>query len=637
MDPVSPEGIEDIGLIISSLQDELREVRYQLENLPGYPKGEAPPHLAKLQRNLFQIEGNLQRKNEELIQNMMRNFGETAQDLPNFRLPDIRRTPPDGHMDSSMGFTDFRDLKLSASKLKIAPSLRKEYTGKRTLVKKVKKTTKQTMMRRGYDENFIPDPPPISDEDINKGMINLINRGIIPKDVDITPAFERGAPPLSMQPARIYYGDPREYLRREVATGPTYHKSLKYDLRPEEDNLLAIMPPMSQDLALTSTPLDSRRGMNNELAALPYEGDQLERINDPEYDERGPDIDDPRGYNQLMDEFSLHQFLIRRGKCLDDTPEFLSFKRTYISKWGSISYIIHLLEKMLTNNKVPLAVVEGKKLIDLANEDLKKPQNEDLFDCLVNQEEVGKYIKIPTRMFTGPNGPAMAVICIQKYWRGFKARSAYTQLRFLMQKAAVIQKAFRLFQMVKATKIKIEELNNESLFVWREMMEEFKKRWPDIRKKKRIEIHVNSLSIGDAKRLSMEKFMQRENLQISRLFLLRDPNVNIIYISPFTFTNDILGYYMKILQIGDIEEASTRLHIIVPENASKFPSHFSLTQCLLYSPKAMKRIKNLIRGKQAYLVPGRANTDDIKLSINLTVPILCGEPQKINLYSTKSG
>lgn len=168
-------------------------------------------------------------------------------------------------------------------------------------------------------------------------------------------------------------------------------------------------------------------------------------------------------------------------------------------------------------------------------------------------------------------------------------------------------------------------------------MEEFKKRWPMIRSKRRIEIHCNSISIGDAKRLSIEKFMQRENLQISRLFLLRDPNVNIIYISPFTFTNDVLGYYMKILQIGDIEEATTRLHVIVPENAHKFPSHFSLTQCLLYSPKAMKRIKNIIRGKQAYLVPGKANTDDIKLSIHLTVPILCGEPQKINLYSTKSG
>jgi hypothetical protein len=118
---------------------------------------------------------------------------------------------------------------------------------------------------------------------------------------------------------------------------------------------------------------------------------------------------------------------------------------------------------------------------------------------------------------------------------------------------------------------------------------------------------------------------------------LKDPNVDIIYISPFTLTNDVLGYYHKILEIGEIENASSRFHIITPENYSKFPTHFSLTQCLLYSPKAVKRIKNLIKGIQAYIVPGMASTDDIKLSIMLAVPILCGEPQKMNLYSTKSG
>jgi len=39
-------------------------------------------------------------------------------------------------------------------------------------------------------------PPPISEEDINKGMMSLLTRGIIPKDVDLTPAFEKGAPPV---------------------------------------------------------------------------------------------------------------------------------------------------------------------------------------------------------------------------------------------------------------------------------------------------------------------------------------------------------------------------------------------------------------------------------------------------------
>lgn len=33
----------------------------------------------------------------------------------------------------------------------------------------------------------------------------------------------------------------------------------------------------------------------------------------------------------------------------------------------------------------------------------------------------------------------------------------------------------------------------------------------------------------------------------------------------------------------------------------------------------------------------KPSSDDIKLSMSLAVPILCGEPQKTTLYSTKSG
>jgi hypothetical protein len=41
-------------------------------------------------------------------------------------------------------------------------------------------------------------------------------------------------------------------------------------------------------------------------------------------------------------------------------------------------------------------------------------------------------------------------------------------------------------------------------------------------------------------------------------------------------TNDVTGYYMKILEIGDITNQQNRLNIIVPDNISKFPEHFSL-------------------------------------------------------------
>ena len=47
-------------------------------------------------------------------------------------------------------------------------------------------------------------PPPIAEDDINKGMMNLLTRGIIPKDVDLTPAFEKGAPPVQFKGAKFH-------------------------------------------------------------------------------------------------------------------------------------------------------------------------------------------------------------------------------------------------------------------------------------------------------------------------------------------------------------------------------------------------------------------------------------------------
>lgn len=77
------------------------------------------------------------------------------------------------------------------------------------------------------------------------------------------------------------------------------------------------------------------------------------------------------GYIELMDEFSLHQFIIRKGKTLDQTPEFISFKRTYINQWAGISFMIHQLEKFLMEYGVPNAIINGKELAYLANQSRK--------------------------------------------------------------------------------------------------------------------------------------------------------------------------------------------------------------------------------------------------------------------------
>jgi hypothetical protein len=75
----------------------------------------------------------------------------------------------------------------------------------------------------------------------------------------------------------------------------------------------------------------------------------------------------------------------------------------------------------------------------------------------------------------------------------------------------------------------------------------------------------------------------------------------------------------------------------VPENYVKFKPHFCLAQNILYSPFCLKQIRKLIADKICYIVPGKSNEYDYKLSALLSIPILCGDPAKISHLSTKSG
>jgi len=338
-----------------------------------------------------------------------------------------------------------------------------------------------------------------------------------------------------------------------------------------------------------------------------------------------------------MDAYSLHQFMIRKGKIIDTTPEFASYKRTYASRWGEVSIIIRSLEKLLSEYNILLAYIDGKKVLKLAIDPFRKVTTDDLLNCIVNQEATLKYIKIPSRLFVGPNGKELAATYISKTWRMYKQKKEYKYIKIFKNSANTIKRAYRHYVNTKQFKEKIAQKFKEELDAWKQMMQEFKANWNDIKKKRRVEIHINSISIAEMKRMSMEKFMQRENLQITRLFALKNPLVDIIYVCPFDLNQDIINYYTKVLEIGNIEHPETRFTIILPDKAHKLPCYMSTSTLLLYSPKTVKKIRILAKGKPAYIVPGIVSQDDIKLSIALGMPILSGEPQKSQLYSSKSG
>lgn len=75
---------------------------------------------------------------------------------------------------------------------------------------------------------------------------------------------------------------------------------------------------------------------------------------------------------------------------------------------------------------------------------------------------------------------------------------------------------------------KTEEKYKIKKLQWEEMQNNFKKHWSDIKESQRVEIHIPSLSYDPTKRNSMEKFMYRQNIQLTRIFRCKDPNVKIL-------------------------------------------------------------------------------------------------------------
>jgi hypothetical protein len=66
-----------------------------------------------------------------------------------------------------------------------------------------------------------------------------------------------------------------------------------------------------------------------------------------------------------------------------------------------------------------------------------------------------------------------------------------------MGKAKLIQKRYRLWQLKNQTQKKLKKLRADSIRVWGEMQNEFKKSWNQISQNKRIEIHINSFSLTE--------------------------------------------------------------------------------------------------------------------------------------------
>ncbi|XP_068459245.1 IQ motif-containing protein H isoform X2 [Clinocottus analis] len=357
---------------------------------------------------------------------------------------------------------------------------------------------------------------------------------------------------------------------------------------------------------------------------------------------------------QVPGNIRKYDFTILMGRTNPMATDFCHFKQSFSLCWSSVVDALETLEKLLRDFAVPIAKVSGERLVELSHvwESgwSKAPPVTGFLSVLENWEEVLRLVLHPGQRYKGEGGIEAAAIHIQSCWRRYLARKAYLRHCKCKWAVGIIAVSWLMHMQMRHVRKTLQARRFRQLENFRSRAQHLAVNWKHIQSSKRTIIHIPSLGYSQSRRMNLRRYDILQNIQISRLFDIRDENVEVIYVCPRHFGEDILHYYTSLLKCDgapdkdDTEPTPAsfssvrRFIILTPEAIDYFPTHnMCLSMLLKYSPRTLKRIKHLIQGKQAYIVGGVAHVDDLAVADELGVPILAPEPAIAQLYSTKSG
>ncbi len=124
-----------------------------------------------------------------------------------------------------------------------------------------------------------------------------------------------------------------------------------------------------------------------------------------------------------------------------------------------------------------------------------------------------------------------------------------------------------------------------------------------------------------------------EERMLFMLFLLRQPQIRLIYVTSIPIPPEVIDYYLALMPGVAIGSARRRLFLVSPQDGSERP----LLEKLLERPKLLAHIRGLIPEKdKAHLVPFMTTDLERELAVQLDIPMYAADPRYF-AFGTKSG
>ncbi|KAG5490544.1 hypothetical protein JKF63_00664 [Porcisia hertigi] len=478
------------------------------------------------------------------------------------------------------------------------------------------------------------------------GLLDLVEKGVIGPAVDLEPLLMSDGPMRSQQ-VQLHDAAGKRRRRPDVMTENSGFNSVR-DFKLDIQEISKIPASLNLDElkgweAAQAEEMRLQRSTEQSAAAPttspPLTSTLWATAGVGQIHATGHARDDTRTYTELLDWYSMHEFIIRKGKVLRNTPEFASFKRHYASSWGEIESVIEVLEDIMRSYGVELVYVDGKRLAQLASYQAPELNSAmEIVECINNVEDVLPLITDSSRPYRyGPKRHQVAATKIQSVWRMYRQRIAYIHLLIGTRAAIAIQRQWMMYRAHCMTRRIIRSLCETRMTQWQYTMREFRVGWPRIEESRRTVIHLPSLSYPTYQAKKMPFYEARQLGQLTRLSMLADPNVHIVFVVPVKPELEIQQYYTTLLAESGVSNIPGRLTFVVPENASRLPPGMSLTRLVLLSPRLLKLLSGMCTGKPAFIIPGVVGTEELTLATLLNVPLLSPEPRLVQAYGSKSG